>query len=227
MKRRHRYHRRSFDHPEWSDRGYLPHYDEPGLIQHVTIHLADSLPTEARIELQGSLEQPPFSPEEKRRRLHQLLDAGYGSCVLARPVAAALVEESLLHFEGVRYQLHAWTVLPNHVHVLLHTKDGFPLKRIVGTWKRFTAGRLRNLCRRGALPGTSLALLTPVWHREYYDRCIRDDDHYRSVVNYIDANPVKAGLVATAAEWRWCGLHRPGLATFLDAANEGRGSGGR
>jgi len=45
------------------------------------------------------------------------------------------------------------------------------------------------------------------WQDDYFDRYIRDEDHYRRVVRYIENNPVKAGLVPLAAEWPWGSAH--------------------
>jgi hypothetical protein len=45
------------------------------------------------------------------------------------------------------------------------------------------------------------------WQDDYFDRYIRDEAHYRRVVRYIENNPVKAGLVRTAAEWPWSSAH--------------------
>ena len=106
---------------------------------------------------------------------------------------ASLVEQSLLVFDGQRYRLHAWTIMPNHVHVLFTTLSEWPLGVVVGAWKRFT-GREANVLleRSGAF-----------WQRDYWDRFIRNDRHFTDTVNYIDLNPVKAGLVAEPASWPW------------------------
>jgi len=52
---------------------------------------------------------------------------------------ARLVEQAFLIFDAERYRLHAWTIMPNHVHVLLSVTPGHPLGAIVSSWKRFTA----------------------------------------------------------------------------------------
>ena len=68
----------------------------------------------------------------------------------------------------------------------------------MAAWKKFTA---RKICDdlRDRMEGP----LAPVWHREYWDRFIRDQRHFEQTVEYIHLNPVKAGLVITAEKWRW------------------------
>ncbi len=59
-----------------------------------------------------------------------------------------------------------------------------------------------------------------VWHREYWDRYIRDERHFHAVVNYIHRNPVKARLVHDAQEWSWSSAH-PGFAQERGDAAKG------
>ncbi len=90
--------------PGWHSRGYLPHVDADGLIQHVTFHLADSLPATALEQLEQSI--AAMAEDERRRRRREecesLLDEGHGSRVLRQPEAARIVEGALLHFDGER-----------------------------------------------------------------------------------------------------------------------------
>jgi putative DNA methylase len=58
---------------------------------------------------------------ELRRRIEEYLDAGHGACWLRRPEIAALVEGALRYFDGQRYRLLAWCVMPNHVHTLIRS----------------------------------------------------------------------------------------------------------
>lgn len=83
--------------------------------------------------------------------------------------------------------------MPNHVHVLIETIAGYPLGEVVHSWKSYTANRANQILRRRGV----------FWHQDYYDRFIRDQKHFQSVIAYIEANPVKAGLVRRSAEWRW------------------------
>ena len=121
----------------WYSRGYLPHADFPERLQSITYHLADSLPAEAlaRIGDQLRLVGPNRREAERRKNLDAWLDAGHGSCVLQDPRAASCIIENWRHFAGERYDLIAWVVMPNHVHVLIRVYGGMTLQRIVQSWK--------------------------------------------------------------------------------------------
>ena len=169
----------------WHSRGYLPHFDSQEIVQFVSYRLVDSLPFEAleRIRLSDR-------PESLR---DELLDHGWGDCWLRRPQIAAIVEQSFLAFDGDRYRLYAWTIMPNHVHVLLGVREEATLSATVASWKKFTARHCnQQLGRSGSF-----------WQADYWDRFIRNDDHFESTIGYIDENPVKAGLVKTPADWAW------------------------
>ncbi len=101
------------------------------------------------------------------------------------------MESALLHFDGKRYRLLAWCVMPNHVHALIETCEGHPLSQVVHSWKSYTAKQINSLLERDG----------PVWHVDYFDRYIRDDLHLAAVIRYIEDNPVAAGLVERAEQW--------------------------
>ncbi len=171
---------------EWHARQRLPHWEAGETPQSITSRLADSLP-KAAIERARAENRPT----DRRERFEALLDAGHGEGLLARPPIAAVVQAALLHFEGARYRLHAWCVMPNHVHVLVSPMAVVSLSSIVHAWKSFTAKRInRALGRRGR-----------VWFEEYFDRAVRDSDHFDTAVGYIVLNPVKAGLCAEPEDW--------------------------
>ena len=72
---------------------------------------------------------------ELRKRIERYADQGYGACWLRDDRIAAIVQGTLLHFDGERYRLLAWVVMPNHVHVLIETLEGFALSDVVQSWK--------------------------------------------------------------------------------------------
>jgi REP element-mobilizing transposase RayT len=122
-----------------------------------------------------------------------MIDRGLGSCALREPLVAAVVRDALHHFDRARYRLIAWVIMPNHVHALIEQAGGFPLGDIVHAWKSFTAKQAnKQLGRTGAF-----------WAPDYFDSFIRDQTYFDVAVHYIHENPVKAGLVARAEEWRW------------------------
>ena len=174
-------------HKFWHSRGYLPHCDTPALLQAITFRLADSLPA----NILKNLLQETGNEVEKIKQVESFLDAGYGACWLQQPAVADIVEDALLHWDGQHYRLLAWCVMPNHVHALIETLEGWPLSGIVHGWKSFTAKAInQHLGRTGA-----------VWMRDYFDRYIRDDHHLAAVIAYIHGNPVQAGLVQNEQDW--------------------------
>lgn len=203
----------------WYSRGYLPHFDHPGLLQHITYHLADSLPTAVLEQIDKGLRSlpPERQDTERRRRVEAWLDAGHGSCVLLIPEAAGCVIDTWLRFAGERYDLIAWVVMPNHVHVLVRVYEGVPLAKIVQSWKSYTGRRIRRLMEEGRAGGQQTLAITEeacragarrsqsgrVWMREYWDRYIRDERHFAMAVDYIHQNPVKATLVGRPEDWPW------------------------
>ena len=186
----------------WHSRGYLPHFNSPHAVQHVTFHLADSLPAEVLLRFEAELRASPFALRdiERRKLIETWIDAGHGSCVLRDAKVAHMVEASLVRFDGERYRLFAWVVMPNHVHVLFQTLGVWTMARIVASWKSFTGRRINAMKR----PQRDQGRTEPcVWYREYWDRYIRNERHFRKAVEYIHNNPVKARLVQSPEEWPW------------------------
>jgi len=85
-------------------------------MQHVTFHLADSLPKDALDRLNEELKALPVEKQkiERRKKVEACIDAGHGSCLLGVPGIARMVQESLLFFDGERYRVIAWVVMMNH-----------------------------------------------------------------------------------------------------------------
>lgn len=91
--------------------------------------------------------------------------------------------------------------MPNHVHILIEPLTDLAL--ILQGWKSFTARWImaRNTELGLGIPGKNL------WMREYWDRYIRDAEHYQKVVEYIHRNLVRAGLCADTEDWPWSGAY--------------------
>ena len=131
--------------PRWHSRGYLPHFESSDVTQHVTFHLADSLPQTVLLRLEAELK---FLPAEKRdaeprKRVDAWIDAGHGSCVLRDPAIADMVQDSLLTFDSQRYRLLAWVVMPNHVHILFQPINRWTVAKIVAAWEVHRSQDLR------------------------------------------------------------------------------------
>jgi putative transposase len=173
----------------WHSRGYLPHFDSPETVQFVTFRLADSLPTAVAKALGHR--------EGNVHRIDRELDVGLGACWLRKPDIASLVQDALLHFDGERYCLLAWCLMPNHVHVVIDIVGDQSLTNIVRSWKSFTARQANARLERSG----------PFWHADYFDRYMRNEEHLAQTVEYVEQNPVKAGFVSTAADWIWSSAH--------------------
>ena len=197
---------------------YLPHWTKAGAVYHSVFRLADSLPqsvleqwiAERDLLLKIAKKNPDGLNDHDLRRLHHLvserteeyLDSGHGSCLMKDPVLAKIVADALRHFDSQRYQLHAWCVMPNHVHTVVEPWSGFELSEILHSWKSFTAHEI-NKAREGS--GT-------LWQKEPYDHIIRDEASYHRVVQYVLENPKAAGLKS----WPWVG--RGGFGVTPDRA---------
>jgi REP element-mobilizing transposase RayT len=172
--------------------GNLPHWRQDGVTYFVTFRLADSLPS-AKLRQWLSERDTWLVAHPKpwdqlthdayhrhfTAKLEKWLDAGYGSCVLARGDIRAIVANALPHFDGARYWLDAWVVMPNHVHVVLTPLAGYDLSAILHSWKSFTSHAILKL-----LPGWE----GPLWQKESFDHIVRDADHLQRFRAYIANN---------------------------------------
>jgi len=128
-------------------RGYLPHLTVEGGTYFVTFRLADSLPREIlaglkerHADLLRHVNTEPQPPDDRGCRqlfmlyadeVDSLLDRSAGELWLGRPEIAAIVSGALLHFADQRYRLHAWCVMPNHVHAVLRPSETHTLDSIM------------------------------------------------------------------------------------------------
>jgi REP element-mobilizing transposase RayT len=184
----------------WRSRGYLPHLEIPGLLQFITFRLDDAMPAEI---IKSWKQELCWIPEEERslelqRHVEKYIDEGHGQCFLKYPQIAEWVENAFFFFDGERYRLLAWVVMPNHVHVLIETNGDYLLSDVIQGWKSYTSSMAnKRLGRKGSF-----------WQREYFDRYIRDDAHLQACIRYIHQNPVKAGLVSRAEDWPYSSARR-------------------
>ena len=179
----------------------LPHWEQGETCVFVTFRLADSIPQsklgqwkEERDDWLARHPQP-WSDEEKSEYLAEFgnvlekwLDDGLGSCALGQPDNRELVCQALHHFDGERYILYAFAVMPNHVHALFSPIDDFGASETLHSWKSFTA---HKAVRANGASG-------PFWQKESWDRLIRDYRHFSKVIRYIARNPRNAGGIGCA-----------------------------
>ena len=188
-------------------RGYLPHVKRDGATYFVTFRLNDSLPREIMLKLQAARAErlragQPLQEIERQyfREVEKFLDRRSGECLLCKPEVAEVVVSALRHFEGTRYRLDAWVVMPNHVHAVLWPMPNHALSEILQSWKRFTAREINKLLGRVG---------QTFWQPESYDHWIRNDQEHVSCCRYTVNNPVKARLCSTPEEWPWSSLRHP------------------
>src|SRR5678816_3454805 len=103
----------------WHSRGFLPHFDDEGVTQFITFRLADSIPQSVLEKWREELAQDDITDADLRRRIERYLDQNFGEGHLRVERIAAMVQDTLLKWDGERYQLIAWVIMPNHAHILL------------------------------------------------------------------------------------------------------------
>jgi REP element-mobilizing transposase RayT len=128
-------------------------------------------------------------------KIEKYLDTSYGQCWLRNPRIATLTIDALKKYDGQSYVLHAYTIMPNHVHVLFSLKGDAALSEVIGHWKGNSSFFANKALQRS---GT-------FWQREYFDRTIKTERQFEYTIRYIFMNPVKAGLCAEVFQWPWTG----------------------
>lgn len=188
---------------EWHARK-LPHRNSKNLVQSITFRLADSMPQEVLHEIEEKLKTLPESKREKEKKLQyeKWLDKGLGSCALAHPKMAEVVFDALQYYNGKRYNLLAWSIMPNHVHLLIETND--ELSKIVQGWKSYTGKWAFANNKKYNLGIEDNA--KQFWQAEYWDRFIRNADYFENVIKYILNNPTKAQLSKDSVAYRFTGV---------------------
>ncbi len=175
----------------------LPHWQQEGAVYFVTFRLADAVPHNLRTRWESErdawlrIHPQPWSAEAEREyherfagAIERWLDAGHGSCVLRRRDCARIVAEALCYFDGERLVLISSVVMPNHVHAVFVQNTGWPLEKLLRSWKSFTSRKINSLLGRNG----------SVWQQDYFDRLVRDEKHFANCVRYIRRNPAKARL---------------------------------
>jgi len=187
----------------------LPHWAQAGAITFITWRTDDSIPAPllARwradrcrwLRAQGiDPNQPNWQTQlgtleralqrefhlEFSERWHNELDAGHGACVLRRPELAQIVADSLRHFDGDRYVLSDFVIMPNHIHLLASFRDEPAMLAQCESWKHYTAVKInRLLARKGRF-----------WEQDGFDHLVRTQEEFESLRRYIADNPSKVCL---------------------------------
>ena len=182
----------------------LPHWHPAETALFVTWRLHGSLPRK--------LEFFVADPEKAGRqflRWDRTLDAAAHGPKWLRDARVARLVVDALHFAETELnllQLWAWVVMPNHVHVLWQPRA--PMKRIMRSVKWFTARKANQILDRTG---------QPFWQDESYDHWVRNRQELTKIINYIEMNPVKAGLVQSPEDWPWSSATMPEIREKLRA----------
>jgi REP element-mobilizing transposase RayT len=185
---------------------HLPHWTQEGATYFVTFRLADSLPKsvyekwqherDAALQLLSISERkgtPAAAPDvlsetevikTYAEKLEAEIDLGHGECWLRNPPVAEMVENALRHFDGERYWLGSYVIMPNHVHVLVRPTMWHKLSDILHSWKSFTAHEANRILNRTG----------EFWQDESFDHIVRNETALENFAFYIEENPRHAGL---------------------------------
>jgi putative transposase len=189
--------------------GNLPHWYQPSVTYFITLRTADSIPADVGVlwhrrrddwlrrhgidpNLNGSRNALHALPDREQREFHntfsqeflRYLDLGCGECVLKRPELAGSVSKSLLHFDGVRYHMGDFVVMPNHIHMLVCLLESTDLEEQCYSWKKFTATEMNHaLGRQGEF-----------WQYESFDHLVQSPAQFDRFQCYIADNPSHANL---------------------------------
>lgn len=166
----------------WHVRGYIPHFDGYGAAQHIVFRTLNSL---HRDVISGA---EKMSVTQARHWIDTQLDLSKEGRVFSDIRAAMMMEEIIRHFDGERFDLLAWCIMPNHLHVFIVPLGHYHLGSIVRTWKVQASKWLGG---------------GQIFASDYFDRYIRDTKHMATTLAYIENNPVKAGLCLEPHQWEW------------------------
>ena len=187
------------------DRGAnLPHWFQPGVSYFVTFRTADSIPADVSrrwhsqrstwlVEHGISMSEPNWRhsisklSESLRREFHETfsqeylnaLDKGHGACVLRRAELNEIVAKCLRHFDGDRYHLGDFVIMPNHVHSIVCLLADTEIEAQCTSWKHYSALQINRVLNRGGR----------FWQEESFDHLIRSAEQFEAIQRYIANNP--------------------------------------
>lgn len=153
----------------------------------------------------GILEQKDLTEKEQRELVYaeqkrlfaatdEFLDANLNEPYwLKEKAVAEILMEAIHHRDGKQYDLHAFTIMPNHVHMMMTLLPDAPvLFKVMQHLKKNSAIKANRFLNRTGLE---------FWEEESYDHVVRDESEFYRILNYILRNPVKAGFVGEWRDW--------------------------
>jgi putative transposase len=157
------------------------------VVQHVV------LTTKAALSTQFLASISQMEAVERRRVVDLALDFSSVGNVFSDPVCALAFESQLLHFDKLRYDLLAWCVMPNHIHIVLCAYLCATIGQIVRSWKVLSTATIN---RHYNSKGT-------IFTCDYFDRYMRNGVQTERTIAYVENNPAAAGLCAEIHNWRY------------------------
>jgi putative transposase len=110
------------------------------------------------------------------------------------PATADTIVAILLHYrETGSDQLHAFVVMPNHLHLLLTPSGTSSLEKSMQLIKGASSHQIHKQLNRRM----------EIWQSGFHEATIRDEADYHSKIRYIHQNPVSARLAANPSDWKW------------------------
>jgi REP element-mobilizing transposase RayT len=173
-------------------RRHLPHFHPDGAHLFVTWRLDGSLPAPSPDVIYAT-------PGHALAAEDRLLAQSHRRLWLSDTRVARQVAEAIRAGENQKgfYELQAWVIMPNHVHVLILPRVAVPQ---ITHWLKGRTAMEANLL----LGRTGEAF----WQHESYDHWVRNEREFNRIVAYIEENPVSAGLAAAAEDWPWSSATR-------------------
>ena len=185
---------------------YLPHWRKKDGIYFVTFRLAGSVPSHLK-KNREDLRKEIFDNaartgrEFSKQELDMLEEIHFEEIRLAPKDLnhrflkderiAKMLADAFVHFDSKRYQLLAWCIMPNHVHIVFRPLADEEVPKILQSWKGFSAREANKILGRTG----------KFWHEEYYDHLVRNEKQLFRCIEYTWMNPDKAGLKNW--KWRW------------------------
>jgi putative transposase len=195
-------------------RGHLPHYYPNDAVFFITFRLTGSLPRSAIRDIRDDLNMHNKRLQKKLDWEHRFTNydralekAKQNSQWLLDKRAADKVASAIHYQDGKDYDLAAYCIMPNHVHVVFgigdhgifetieqtHTLSDKKISQIMHSLKGYTSKEANRILGRSG----------PFWEDESYDHVIQNDYELERIVSYILDNPVKSGLVENREDWKW------------------------
>jgi putative transposase len=173
-------------------RGELPHLYVEGGTYFVTFRLFDAVVPASDSASKQRANRVDADPDDPVILLEEYdPPITLGSCTLAQAPLAEIVQNAIRHFDGERYELIAWCVMPNHVHAIFAPLHGYMPDQILHSWKSFSAHTINKQLHRSG----------PLWERESFDHLVRNMRSLERLIRYTEDNPAAASLCKVASEW--------------------------